>query len=126
MKIIRKKQAKKVDLGNKFIFKYTSPSKDLEINHMIINGRHPENPDHFIWETECHFMIFVVKGEGTVYTDDKIFKVKKGDCVDFPPKTKFAIKGRNFEYLTVDTPAWFPSQAKIVDRKGNVVEDTEK
>lgn len=40
--LIKKEDAKKVDLKTKFIRKYNCSDKKLEINHMTITGRHPD------------------------------------------------------------------------------------
>jgi len=125
-KIIKKSQAKIVDLGTKIIRKYASSDRKLEINHMKITGRHPENPDHFIFETKCHFMVYIISGEGYVYCDDKKFKVGAGDVIDVPVSTRYAVEGDNLEYLTCEHPAWFAEQASIVDSKGIMIEDTKK
>jgi mannose-6-phosphate isomerase-like protein (cupin superfamily) len=117
--------SKIVDLGSKVITKFTAPGNDLEINHMKISGRHPENPEQFIYETDVHFMVYVLKGSAKISTESKTFDVEEGDVLDFPPKSKFAVEGNNFEYLAIENPAWFPEQAYIVDKEGNVLEDTQ-
>ncbi|MDD3647216.1 MAG: hypothetical protein PHS44_01820 [Candidatus Dojkabacteria bacterium] len=122
-KLITKKDSTIVDLGTKLIHKYTSLDRQLEINHMEISGRHPENPNHFIYETKCHFMIYIICGKGTVICNTQSFDVRKGDVIDVPVSTRFAVEGERLEYITVETPAWFPQQASIVDSKGKVVEE---
>jgi mannose-6-phosphate isomerase-like protein (cupin superfamily) len=120
--LIKKDKAKIVDQGTKVIRKYTAPDKSLEINHMILNGRTPEKEGTFICETKVHFMAFVIKGIGEMYVGDEIFEVSEGDCVDVPAGTKFAAVGYNFEYITAESPAWYPEQVTIVDKYGNIVE----
>lgn len=119
--LIKKDKAKIVDKGAKKIRKYTAPDKQLEINHMILNGRTPEKEGAFLCETKVHFMAFVLKGKGKMYIGDEIYEVSGGDCVDVPPGTKFAAEGYNFEYITAESPAWYPEQAKIVDKDGNIL-----
>lgn len=121
--LIKQSNAKKVDLGTKVITKYTSQDKKLEANHVKISGRHPEEKDQFIYETDCHFLVYVINGSGTIFCDDDKFEVTQGDVVDVPPKTKYAVEG-DLEYLALDTPAWYPEQAAIVDKNGNLIEDT--
>lgn len=108
---------RKVDLGTKIIHKYPSLSKLLELNHMKINGRHPENKDEYILEHDCQFIVYVVKGKGKIYAGDELFNVKVGDAVYVPVENKFAAEGKDFEYITVETPAWYPEQAEIVSVK---------
>jgi len=124
VKFIPFKNAKVVDLGTKTIRKYTSPQKDLEVNIMTINGRHPENPDHFIFEKEVDFFVYIINGTGKIWCNEKEYSVKKGDAIYVSRNTKYAVEGNNLEYLTAEHPAWFPEQAFIVDKKGKVVEDT--
>ncbi len=121
--LIKKSDAKIVDLQTKIIKKYTPEHRNLEVNVMEINGRHPENSEHFVLEKECHFMIYILNGSGKVYCNDEIFQVEAGDVVDVPVKTRFAVEGNPIEYLTVDLPAWFPEQASIVDKEGNIIID---
>lgn len=119
--LIKKDQAKFVDKGAKKIRKYTAPDKSLEINHMILNGRTPEKEETFLCETKVHFLAYVIKGEGKMYVGNEIFEVNEGDCVDVPSGTKFAAEGYNFEYITAESPAWYPEQATIINKDGNII-----
>ncbi len=74
-KLIKKSQSNLVDLGTKKIYKYTAPDNNLEINRMEMDGRNPENPNHYILETGVHFMVYVTKGEGKIYCNDQVFEV---------------------------------------------------
>lgn len=93
---------------------------------MKIQGRHPENPEHFVYEEQVHFMLYVVSGHGIVWCDSERYEVSVGDVVDVPAKTKFAVESstETFEYFALQSPAWFPEQAFIVDSKGTIVEQT--
>lgn len=118
--LIKKKQAKIVDFGAKIIRKYTASDKQLEINHMTLNGRTPEKEGTFLCETKVHFMVYIIKGSGKIFCGEDIFDLSEGDSVDVPPGTKFAAEG-NFEYITAESPAWYSEQAQIVDKRGNKV-----
>jgi len=120
--LIRKDQAKFVDKGLKKIIKYTSLDKSLEINHMILNGRTPEKEDQFLCETKVHCMMLIIRGSGKMYVGEDIFEVSEGDCIDVSAGTKFAAEGHNFEYITAESPAWYPEQATIVDKNGQILE----
>ena len=124
--LIKKDQSKLVDLGTKKIYKYTAPDNKLEINRMEMFGRNPENPEHFILETAVHFMIYVTSGTGRIYCDDEIFEVQVADVVDVPQSVMFAAESTStdFTYLVCETPAWFPEQASIVTKDGELVEQT--
>lgn len=119
--LIKKDQAKIVDQKTKIIRKYTAPDKQLEINHMILNGRTPEKEGTFLCETKVHFMLFVIKGKGKIFFGEDVFNVEEGDCIDVPQGTKFAAEGYDFEYLTAESPAWYSEQSKIVDKDGNIL-----
>lgn len=56
------KDTKKVDLKTKVIHKYPTLSRLLELNHMAVNGRHPENKNEYIIEHNCQFIIYVTRG----------------------------------------------------------------
>jgi mannose-6-phosphate isomerase-like protein (cupin superfamily) len=118
--LIKKDQAKIVDLGTKIIRKHTSEDKHLEINHMTLNGRTPEKVGTFLCETKVHFMVYVTKGSGKIFRGEDSFEVSEGDSVDVPPGVKFAAEG-NFEYITAESPAWYVEQAQIVDEEGKRV-----
>jgi mannose-6-phosphate isomerase-like protein (cupin superfamily) len=124
--MIKKKDARIVDLGTKVIEKYTAPDRSVEINHMTIHGRHPETPGQFIYETGIHWMLFVIRGTGNVYLDDETYTVSEGDAIDILPNTRFAAEGHDFEYITVENPAWYPEQASIVDAQSNRIQSTNK
>jgi mannose-6-phosphate isomerase-like protein (cupin superfamily) len=110
------KDTRKVDLGTKVIYKYPSLSKLLGLSCMAVNGRHPENKDEYTIEHDCQFIIYVVKGNGKIYAGDEIFNVETGDTVYVPIENKFAVEGEGLEYVTIDTPAWYPEQAEIVSK----------
>jgi mannose-6-phosphate isomerase-like protein (cupin superfamily) len=123
--LIKSEEAKVIDLGTKVIRKYTSPDSVLEVNHMIMTGRQPEKEATFNLESKCHFMIYVLKGNGKFIVEANEFEVSVGDVIDFPANTRFASIG-DFEYLAFESPAFTLDQAKIVDENGVVVEVVEK
>ncbi|MBN2094611.1 MAG: hypothetical protein JW727_01045 [Candidatus Aenigmarchaeota archaeon] len=119
--LIRKKNAKIVDLGSKVIRKYAARDRQLEINCMALNGRTPPEEGTFLCETKVHFMVLVTKGSGKLFCGNSTYLVEEGDCLDVPAGTLFAAEG-NFEYITAESPAWYKEQAKIVDIEGNSAE----
>lgn len=103
----------KIDLGTKIIYKYPTPTKDMDIAKMVVDGRHPEDKDTYIIEHDCSFVMYILEGNGKIFLDDEIFEVSAGDVVFVPKETRFAVEGK-FEYITVDTPAFFPEQSEEV------------
>lgn len=112
---------KKVDLKTKVIYKYPSLSRLLELNYMVVSGRHPKNENEYIIEHDCQFIIYVTKGNGKIRAGGEIFDVKIGDAVYVPAENKFAAERKDFEYITVETPAWYSEQAEVVSdsHRGN-------
>ena len=121
--LIKKSDAKVVDLGTKKILKYTSPDSRLELNRMTIDGRHPNDPNHYIYEVGVDFMVYGIKGKGIIYVDAERYEIGAEDAVYVPRNSKFAAEGQDFEYLTVESPAWYPEQAFIVDSEGNNINE---
>lgn len=107
-------ETNKIDLGTKVIYKYPSPDKTMDVGLMKVNGRNPENEKTFNIEHDCSFIIYVTSGNGIVYADDQKFLVTVGDVVFVPKNNKFAVEGV-FEYVTVDTPAYYPEQSEEVE-----------
>lgn len=106
-----------IDLRTKIIYKFPTQTKLFDLARMVVNGRHPENPKEFILESDCHFMVYVIKGSGKIYAGDGIFSVSTGDVVDVPRGNKFACEGKDFEYITFDVPAFYPEQSEIITEK---------
>ena len=106
----------KIDLGTKVIYKYPTPTKDMDISRMVVKGRHPWEKDRFILEHECSFVIYVINGGGLIFAGDEKFDVKVGDVVFVPKENKFAVEG-NLEYITFDVPAFYPEQSEEVTIK---------
>lgn len=108
-----KKEAKKIDLGHKVIYKYPTPTRLFDIAMMEVNGRHPSEEGKFLIEHDCNFVIYVTKGKGVIFAGDERFKVEKGDVVFVPDNNKFAVEGI-LEYVTVDVPAFYMEQSEEV------------
>lgn len=111
MKAIKysRSSANLVDLGNKRIFKYPTPTKKFDISRMVVKGRHPEEVNKYVIDKACDFVIYLIKGKGKIYAGDKIFNVKVDDVVFVPSGNKFAADG-DMEYITVDVPAFYIEQ----------------
>jgi len=109
---INKSEANVINLGTKKIHEYPLPTKLMSVAYMKVTGRHPQKG--FLYESDCAFCLYVTKGKGKIYADDEIFKVEIGDVVYVPTKTKFACEG-DMEYVTFDSPGFYPEQSKEVD-----------
>lgn len=110
-----KSEIEKIDQGTKLILKYPTPTKQMDISRMIVNGRHPEQEGSFIIEKECSFVMYVLSGTGKVYAGDEVFDVLAEDVVFVPNANKFAVEG-NFEYITFDSPAFYREQSEQVTK----------
>ena len=107
------KDAKKIDLGTKQIYSYPLSTRLMSVAYMKISGRHPEKENEWLFEHDCQFVIYVTKGKGKVYVGKKTIVVTVSDVVFIPTETPFAVEG-NFEYVTFDTPGFYPEQSEIV------------
>jgi mannose-6-phosphate isomerase-like protein (cupin superfamily) len=58
-------------------------------------------------------VIYITKGSGIIYAGDEKYEVSVGDVVFVPTENKFAAEG-DMEYVTVDTPAFYPEQSEEV------------
>lgn len=110
---ILKKEAKLIDLGTKKILSYPLPTKLMSVAYMTISGKHPEKG--YLYEHDCAFCLYVAKGNGKIYADRNVFDVSVGDVVYVPIKTKFACEG-NMEYVTFDSPAFYPEQSEEIKK----------
>lgn len=108
---ISKKESKLVNLGTKKIYKFILPTKLYGIAKMVVHGRHPENPQKVVMEKDCSFVMYVVKGSGKYFINEEEFNVKADDVVYVPSGSTFACEG-DFEYITVDVPAYYPEQSE--------------
>lgn len=102
-----------VDLGNKRIYKYPTPTKKFDISRMVVKGRHPEDLNKYIIDKACDFVIYVIKGKGKIYAGDAVFNVVVDDVVFVPCGNKYATVG-NMVYVTVDVPAFYIEQYEEV------------
>jgi mannose-6-phosphate isomerase-like protein (cupin superfamily) len=107
-------QTTRIDLGTKVIFKYPTPTQLFDIARMVVAGRHPADPNKYILEHACDFVIYVIRGEGKVWAGEEIFEVKVNDVVFVPKENKFAVEG-NMEYITVDVPAFSLEQSEEIE-----------
>ena len=104
---------KTINLNTKVIYKYPNPFNAMDIGKMVVNGRHPEDNKTFILESGCDFVMYVIKGSGKVYAGDQVFEVSIDDVLFVPKGNNFAVEG-NMEYITVDSPAFYPEQSSEV------------
>ena len=82
---------------------------------MVVKGRHPEDPGKVILEKDCSFAMYVIKGSGKYLVDGEEIQVVEGDLVYVPNGSTFACEG-DFEYITVDIPAYYPEQSEEVEK----------
>lgn len=112
---ISAKEANKIGLGTKTIYKYILPTKLFDIAKMVVKGRHPENPKKVILERDCSFAMYVIKGRGKYFVNGKSMNVAEGDVLYVPASSTFACEG-DFEYVTVDVPAYYPEQSEEIEK----------
>lgn len=115
MKVVKYslRDIKKIDLDNKTIYKYPTPTKHHDISLMVIKGRNPKFPNTFILEHKCQYVAYVTKGEGQFIFKKETIPVTIGDVVFVPKATPFATDG-NMEYIAVVMPAFTPEQSEEI------------
>lgn len=113
---ISKKQIEKIDLGSKVIHEYPLKTRLMSVAYMVVKGRHPKGKNKFLLEYDCAFIMYLTKGKGKVYAGEEVFDVKVGDVVFVPVENRFAVEG-DMEYVTVDTPAFYPEQSEEIEVK---------
>jgi mannose-6-phosphate isomerase-like protein (cupin superfamily) len=106
-------ETRKIDQETKVIYKYPTPTRQFDIGRMVVKGRHPKDPKTFIIEGDCSFVMHITKGTGRVFAGDEIFDVVEEDVVVVPARHKFAVEG-DMEYITFDSPAFYPEQSKEI------------
>lgn len=110
---ISKNDADLTDLGTKKILAYPLPTKLMSVAYMTVSGRHPKKG--FLLEGDCAFCLYVTKGHGKIYAGEEIFEVAVGDVMYLPVNTKFACEG-NMEYVTFDSPGFYPEQSQEIEK----------
>jgi len=103
-----------IDLGTKKIIKYPTPTKLFDIGKMIVDGRHPEKENKFLLESDCDFVIYVIKGNGKISAGDEVYSVVVDDVVFVPKGNRFAVEGK-MEYITFDVPAFYLEQSQEIE-----------
>jgi mannose-6-phosphate isomerase-like protein (cupin superfamily) len=110
---LKQTEAKLIKFGAKQIFAYPLETKLMSVAYMKIEGRHP-NGDKYLFERDCQFVIFITKGSAKVFINNSIYNVEVGDVLYVPSQTRFAVEG-NVEYVTFDTPGYYPEQSEEVE-----------
>lgn len=113
-KKLNKSDTELIDLGNKKLYKYPSPTNKFEVKKAYINGRSPENPQRAFIECEA-FAIYVLAGKGKITLDDSMYSLEPEDVIYVVENTKFSIEGENLEYVLFNAPVWIPEQMKEVE-----------
>lgn len=105
--------ARKIDQDTKVIYKYPTPTTMFDVGRMVVKGRHPQGATTFIIENDCSFVMYITKGTGRVFAGEQVFEVVAEDVVVVPARHKFAVEG-DMEYITFDSPAFYPEQSQEI------------
>jgi mannose-6-phosphate isomerase-like protein (cupin superfamily) len=96
------------------IYEYPNLSNALRMSVMEVRGRRPGTDGKAYLETDCTFMIYVLRGSGQIWIDGEEYKVNEDDVVTVLGGKRWYIEG-NLDYLTASTPAFYPEQSTEVD-----------
>ena len=113
MKLINKEETSKYKNSNNCIAtEYPMNDKDINIAIIDITGRYPTKGR--VVNNKCKEIVYVIKGKGKVFVDNKEISLEKGDMILIEPKEKYYWDG-NFTLFVPCTPAWYPEQHEEVD-----------
>lgn len=104
MKISRTQTAKKSVHGVNLRV-YNTKRKGLGFVTIDVRAGHFEE----FYHKKSTFIYYVIKGSGTFYLNGKLRKVKVGDLIVIPPKTKIYYLG-NMRMTLTTIPAWSASK----------------
>lgn len=112
MKIIHKKQAKKVKNSKHcWVFEYPLGDKDINGVFVELTGREPDKGR--VVNLKCKEMTYIINGSGKIVIEGKEIKVKAGDLILIEPGEKFFWEGKMTMFLSC-VPAWNLGQYKKI------------
>lgn len=112
MKIVRKKQAKKVKNSKHcWVFEYPLGDKDINGAFVKLTGREPD--EGRVVNLKCKELAYIIEGSGRIEIEGKEIKLKAGDMVLIEPGEKFFWEGKMTMFLSC-APAWYLEQYKKV------------
>ncbi len=95
---------------NAKIYEYNVGQKEIDACVVEISGRYPYSG----WAINqiCTEVIYVLFGEGIIYTLEENQKFTNGDVLVIKPKEKYFFEGK-FKIFISCSPAWSPEQYQI-------------
>lgn len=91
------------------------PSRDKEINFAVIKISSRSPKSGFQLNTECKELLYILSGDGTIYTEDGVeSRFYKGDVIVIEKNESYAFDGK-FEAAVSCTPAWTSAQHKYTE-----------
>ena len=112
MQLIKQSQANKIQATQSTLFyEYFANDKTMGGALITINGRYPDHG--FALNQICKELAYIIKGTGTLATENSIANFTEGDSLFIPPNEKFVWEG-SFTMYVVTTPAFDPKQHILV------------
>lgn len=112
MKIIPKNQAKEFKNSDACIaYEYPLGEKDINGAVIKLSGRYPETG--YVMNEVCKELVYVIKGSGSLVTDQETVQLAEGDMALLLPNEKYYFDG-TMEMFMPCSPAWYPDQHKEV------------
>ena len=113
MKLTRKKEREKRKNSDKcFSYIYPINDEDLDISFIEIKGRYPDKG--FVMNEKVKELIFVQKGKGKIFNQDKFYNLEEGDEVLILSKEKYFFEGK-LKLIAACSPAWYQEQHKSIE-----------
>lgn len=113
MQIPKNKSIKFKIAKSSYLWEYPLKNKKLNVAFSIINGRLPDSGR--LVNTECTEIYYVISGSGTVFIENKKYKIRAGSGLLIEPKQRYYVVGKKLTILCPTAPAWYPEQHKTVE-----------
>jgi mannose-6-phosphate isomerase-like protein (cupin superfamily) len=107
--LVKKEQRKEKQIAKDgIVWEYHLPSKTIGFALSKLNGRVPDSG--WMRNKVCNEIYYVIAGSGTLFVEDKKYKLEEGDVFLIEPGKKFYVIAKNLHLALPTSPAWYPEQ----------------
>ena len=93
---------------------YSFGDKDIDLGIATITGRFPDKG--YAMNEVSKELIYVIEGKCTIYIENEIVNLAVGDSILINPKELYYWETDYCKVSMACTPAWSPSQHKIIEK----------
>lgn len=112
MKLAKKDATKLTFRDGWTVWDFALSNKQIGITFQEITGRVPESGSGK--NTVCWEAYVVVSGSITVYVNEEVFALEKGDVIEVLPGATSYLVADSAEIITITHPDWYESQYESV------------